>query len=74
MKAAEEKYAREILAHAESIKVVDSLKSELNELRASLREKTNQAETAQANLVSSEASWNQQREALNKEIADLTAR
>ena len=74
MKAAEEKYAREILAHAESIKVVDSLKSELNELRASLREKTNQAETAQANLVSSEASWNQQREALNKEIADLTTR
>ena len=74
MKAAEEKYAREILAHAESIKVADSLKSELNELRASLREKTNQAETAQANLVSSEASWNQQREALNKEIADLTTR
>ena len=74
MKAAEEKYAREILAHAESIKVVDSLKSELNELRASLREKTNHAETAQANLVSSEASWNQQREALNKEIADLTTR
>ena len=74
MKAAEEKYAREILAHAESIKVVDSLKSELNELRASLREKMNQAETAQANLVSSEASWNQQREALNKEIADLTTR
>ena len=74
MKAAEEKYARKILAHAESIKVADSLKSELNELRASLREKTNQAETAQANLVSSEASWNQQREALNKEIADLTTR
>ena len=55
-----------------SIKVVDGLRSELNEPRASLREKTIQAETAQANFVSSEASWNQQREALNKEIADLT--
>ena len=74
MKAAEEKYAREILAHAESIRIMDGLKSELNELRASLREKTTQAETAQANFVSSEESWNRQREALNKEIADLTTR
>ncbi|KAL5482794.1 MLP1_9 [Sanghuangporus weigelae] len=73
-KAAEEKYSREIVAHAESIKVVDAFKKELTETRASLREKMVQAETAQANLTSSEASWNQQREVLNKEIADLTAR
>ena len=32
--------AREILAHAESIKFVDGPKSELNELQAYLREKT----------------------------------
>ncbi|KAL5524681.1 MLP1_8 [Sanghuangporus sanghuang] len=73
-KAAEDKYSREIVAHAESIKVVDAFKKELSEARASLREKTVQAETAQANLTASEASWNQQREVLNKEIADLTAR
>ncbi|KAL5512816.1 hypothetical protein ACEPAG_3082 [Sanghuangporus baumii] len=73
-KVAEEKYSREIVAHAESIKVVDAFKMQLTEVRASLREKITQAETAQANLTSSEASWNQQREVLNKEIADLTAR
>jgi nucleoprotein TPR len=32
------------------------------------------AETAQAKLSTSESSWGQQRQALDREIADLTAR
>ena len=32
------------------------------------------AETAQAKLVTSESSWSQQRQALDREIADLTTR
>lgn len=65
LQAAEEKYSREIVAHAESIKTVDDLRNQLNEARMALREKTTQAGTAQANVIASETGWNQQREALN---------
>ncbi|KAH8108682.1 TPR/MLP1/MLP2-like protein-domain-containing protein [Phellopilus nigrolimitatus] len=73
-KAAEEKYSREVVAHAESIKMVDSLKREINEARATVREKIMLAETAQANIAASEGSWKQQKEALDKEVSDLNSR
>lgn len=63
LQVAEEKYSREIVAHAESIKTVDELKGQLSEACTALREKTTQAETAQAHAIASETSWNQQREA-----------
>ncbi|KAL5495950.1 hypothetical protein ACEPAH_3091 [Sanghuangporus vaninii] len=56
-KATEEKYSCEIVDHAKSIKVVNTFKNELSEV----------------NSTKSEASWNQQQEIFNKEIADLTA-
>ena len=62
------------MAHAESIRVVEGLKKDLNDALASIREKTMQAETAQANFASSETSWKQQKEALDKEISDLNSR
>ncbi|KAI5123451.1 hypothetical protein M0805_008822 [Coniferiporia weirii] len=73
-KVAEEKYSREVVAHAESIKAVDSLKQEISDARASIREKTMAVETLQANFTASEASWKQQRESLDKETSDLNAR
>jgi nucleoprotein TPR len=73
-KAAEEKYAREVVAHADSLKVVDGLKSEINTLRAQVREHSTSAETAQAKLAASEGSWAQQREALDKELTDVQKR
>ncbi|CAL1712475.1 unnamed protein product [Somion occarium] len=73
-KAAEEKYSREVIAHAESMKLVEHLKSQLSKAQASARDKMSAVETAQAKLVTSEASWKQQREALDKEMADLNAR
>ncbi|KAI0330460.1 hypothetical protein GY45DRAFT_1323591 [Cubamyces sp. BRFM 1775] len=73
-KAAEERYSREVLAHAESIKSVEQLKQQLSQSQAAAREGRAAAETAQAKLTTSEASWQQQREALDKEIADLKAR
>lgn len=72
--AAEEKYSREVVAHADSLKVVDGLKQEIHTLRARVRENATTAETAQAKLSSSEISWLQQREALDKEISDLQKR
>ena len=73
-KAAEEKYSREVVAHADSLKVVDGLKQEINVLRTQVREHGTAAETAQAKLASSELSWGQQREALDKELGDLHKR
>ncbi|KAJ8468503.1 hypothetical protein ONZ51_g9602 [Trametes cubensis] len=73
-KAAEERYSREVLAHAESIKSVEQLKKQLSQSQAAAREGRAAAETAQAKLTTSEASWQQQREALDKEITDLKAR
>ncbi|KAI0826824.1 hypothetical protein BC628DRAFT_1319381 [Trametes gibbosa] len=73
-KAAEERYSREVLSHAESIKSVEDLKQQLSKAQAAAREGCAAAETAQAKLTTSEASWQQQRDALDKEITDLKAR
>ncbi|CAA7262954.1 unnamed protein product [Cyclocybe aegerita] len=73
-KAAEQRYSQEIIAHAESMKSIDALKKELSASQTAARQYLNAQETAQAKLVSSENSWRQQKEALDKEVADLNAR
>ncbi|KAI0310134.1 TPR/MLP1/MLP2-like protein-domain-containing protein [Amylostereum chailletii] len=74
VKAAEERYTREVVAHAESIKAIEDLKQQINGLQTSARTNLAAAETAQAKLVSSEASWSHQRATLDKELADVTSR
>lgn len=56
------------------MKVVDSLRKDLQEAQQSAREKTLTAEAAQAKLSSSEVSWKQQKDILAKEVSDLNAR
>lgn len=73
-KAAEGRYSREVLSHAESIKSVEDLKTQLTKANASARDNLAASETAQAKLATSEASWKQQREALDKEVAGLNTR
>ncbi|KAJ3503028.1 hypothetical protein NLJ89_g8615 [Agrocybe chaxingu] len=73
-KAAEQRYSQEIIAHAESMKSIDALKKELSASQTAARQYLNAQETAQAKLVSSENSWRQQKEALDKEVADLNSR
>ncbi|KZT67236.1 hypothetical protein DAEQUDRAFT_729270 [Daedalea quercina L-15889] len=73
-RAAEERYASEVVAHAEALKMVTELKEQLARARAAARENQNLSETSQAKLAASESSWRQQREALDKEIADLNTR
>jgi nucleoprotein TPR len=70
----EERYSRELLAHAESINVIENLKRQLGTAQALARDNLVTAETAQAKLSTSEASWMQQKDALDKEVADLNAR
>ncbi|KAH9480632.1 Protein MLP1-like protein [Psilocybe cubensis] len=73
-KAAEERYSHEIIAHAESMKTIEGLKKEVSKGQAAVREHITAAETAKAKLASSENSWRQQKDALDKEVADLNAR
>jgi nucleoprotein TPR len=70
----EERYSREVVAHADAIKVIEDLKRRLHDLQVSERNNRTAAETAQAKLATSEGSWNQQRQTLDREIADLATR
>jgi len=74
LQAAEERYSREVLIHAESIKTIETLKQQLTTSQATARENLSEAANAQAKLEASEGSWKQQKEALDKEITDLSAR
>ena len=74
LQTAEERYSREVLAHAESIKTIQNLKEKHSKAQAQARDSLADAETAQAKLISSETSWQQQRQALEQEISDLNAR
>ncbi|KII91087.1 hypothetical protein PLICRDRAFT_28915 [Plicaturopsis crispa FD-325 SS-3] len=73
-RAAEERYAREVITHAESIKAVKEYKEKLVAAENAARSSLTAAETANAKLASSEASWKQQKEALDKEMSDLNKR
>ena len=56
------------------MKQIEGLKKELNASQVAAREHLTASETARAKLEASEASWRQQKEDLDKEIADLNAR
>lgn len=71
---AHDRYQAEIVAHAEDVKALSVAREQLAGLQSSLREATHKAETAHANLSSSEASWVSQRENLQKEIDEQQKR
>ncbi|KIK69700.1 hypothetical protein GYMLUDRAFT_519506 [Collybiopsis luxurians FD-317 M1] len=73
-KAAEERYAHEIVAHAETIRTLDSLKKQLASVQATVRDHQTAAETAMAKLASAEGSWQQQRQTLDNEVKELQKR
>ncbi|KAG9002479.1 hypothetical protein FRB94_003839 [Tulasnella sp. JGI-2019a] len=71
---AQSKYNRELVAHAEAVQTVTQLKQELVAAQSMARDQQTAAETAQANLLGSQTSWDAQRETLNKELQDLKSR
>ena len=73
-RSAEERYGREVVAHAESIKAVEELRQQLAETKLTVRDATTSAETAQAKLSTSEISWSQQKKALEREVTELSVR
>jgi hypothetical protein len=56
------------------MKAIDSLKKGLGAAQAYAREQSTASETAQAKLSSSESSWRQQKDSLEKEVTDLNVR
>ncbi|KAI0087040.1 hypothetical protein BDY19DRAFT_324018 [Irpex rosettiformis] len=73
-KAAEERYNRELLSHADAIKTIDGLRAQISSAQANARGNLAAAETARGKLAASESSWKQQKETLDKEISDLISR
>ncbi|KAG8753074.1 hypothetical protein FRC12_011679, partial [Ceratobasidium sp. 428] len=71
---ANEKYERELLAHAEALKQINQLKSTISTLQGEVRKATSASDTAVAKLQSSEASWGRQKETMEKEASELTSR
>jgi nucleoprotein TPR len=71
---ADEKYNRELVAHAEAVKEATRIREELSAMRTRLSEAVNQNNTAQANLAASTSSWESQRSTLSKELDDLKQR
>ena len=61
-------------AHEEAFKAIEHLKRRLECLQVFERNNRTAAETAQAKLTTSQNSSSQQRQALDREIADLTPR
>ena len=74
VKSAEGRYGREVVTHAESIKVVEELRQQLAHTKLTARDATTAAETAQAKLSTSEISWSQQKKALEREVSELNVR
>ena len=73
-KSSEEKYSREVVSHAESIKAVEELRKRLAETTLTVHDATTAAETAQVKLSASEISWSQQKKVLERELTELNAR
>ncbi|CAE6518386.1 unnamed protein product [Rhizoctonia solani] len=71
---ANEKYERELLAHAEGLKQINQLKSTITDLQNEVRKATASSEIASAKLQASEASWARQKETMEKEVSELTNR
>ena len=63
-----------MVTHAESFKTIENLKQQLSNAQAASRQNLAEVANAQAKLEASEGSWKQQKEALDKEVADLNAR
>ena len=73
-KSAEERYGREVVAHAESIKAVEELRQKLADTKLATRDATIASETALAKLSTSEISWSQQKKTLEREVTELNVR
>ncbi|RCI16838.1 hypothetical protein L249_3038 [Ophiocordyceps polyrhachis-furcata BCC 54312] len=67
-------YEQELLKHAEAAKAAQQFRSELNELKSQTASLRAEAESAKVTLAQSETSWEERRQNLEREMAEITAR
>jgi nucleoprotein TPR len=60
--------------HEEAIKFIEDLKRRPHDLQVSERNNRTAAKTTQAKFSTLESGWSQERQALDREIADVTFR
>ena len=70
---AQAKYQAELVAHADDVRDLSSTKEQLEQARSEAREAIKVRETAEANLSSSQASWETQKATLSQEMDDVRA-
>ncbi|PHH89528.1 hypothetical protein CDD83_5835 [Cordyceps sp. RAO-2017] len=71
---AQQDYEKELVKHAEAAKLVQQLRSELNGLKSQTASLRTEAESAKAALVQNEGSWDERRQQLEHEMAEVKAR
>ncbi|PHH71767.1 hypothetical protein CDD82_6338 [Ophiocordyceps australis] len=71
---AQEDYEQELVKHAEAARLVQQLRGEYNELKSQTASLRAEADSARMTLAQSESSWDEQRQRLEQEMADLLTR
>ncbi|KAH0489727.1 hypothetical protein TgHK011_010144 [Trichoderma gracile] len=71
---AQQDYEKELVKHAEAAKLVQELRNEYNELKRESASLRAEAESAKVALAQSESSWEDRRQQLEQEMAELKQR
>lgn len=71
---AQQDYEQELVKHAEAAKLVQQLRSEYNELKNQAASLKMEAESAKVALSQNESSWEERRQQLEHEMAEVTTR
>ncbi|KAJ0344664.1 hypothetical protein KNSL1_009161 [Colletotrichum chrysophilum] len=71
---AQQDYEQELVKHAEAAKLVQQLRTEYNELKSQTATLKAEAESAKVALTQSEGSWEERRQRLEQEMAEIKAR
>ncbi|RMD41256.1 hypothetical protein DV735_g3860, partial [Chaetothyriales sp. CBS 134920] len=71
---AQQNYEKEVVQHGEAAKVLQTVRTEANQLRLELVDLRSQAESAQASLLQKESSWADLKDRYEREIGDLKKR
>ncbi|RMZ82528.1 hypothetical protein DV737_g2036, partial [Chaetothyriales sp. CBS 132003] len=71
---AQQNYEKEVVKHGEAAKVLQTVRTEANQLRLQVVDLRSRAESTQASLQQKESSWADMKDRYEREIADLKKR
>uniref|UniRef100_A0A093V3K5 Nucleoprotein TPR n=1 Tax=Talaromyces marneffei PM1 TaxID=1077442 RepID=A0A093V3K5_TALMA len=71
---AQQNYESELVKHAEAAKLLQTVRSEANQLRLDIVDVKTQAENAKKDLAQKKESWSEQKDRFEREVSDLQKR